>query len=172
MVLAIPPGIPANASWRTYYLPTMANPAVPSIATDLGGASAIDITNILVKGGMGLDVAVEKWKDERFGTTDVFEQNGATTWSVQEITYVIDPQTPTSATNKLYAAVKDGGSGYLVVRMGMSADAALAASQKVWVAPVSFAPAVPLPPEANTMSRAKQSVSVTGTVYREVSLAA
>lgn len=172
MVLAIPPGIPANASWRTFYVPTMANPAVPSIATDLNGASAIDITNILVKGGFSFDVSVEKWKDERFGTTDVFEQNGSTTWSVQEITYVFDPQAPTSATNKLYAAVKDGGTGYLVTRMGVSADAALAVAQKVWVTPVSFAPAVPLPPEANTMSRAKQSVSVTGTVYREVALAA
>ena len=77
----------------------MANPAVPSIATDLNGASSIDITNILVKGGLSFDVAVDKWKDERFGTTDVFEQNGSTTWGVQEITYVFDPQTPASATN-------------------------------------------------------------------------
>jgi hypothetical protein len=85
--------------------------------------------------------------------------------------YVFDPQTPASATNKLYAAVGAGGNGYLIIRPGMDANTAPATAQKVWVIPVSFAPAVPLPPEANSITRAKQSVSVTNTVQRDVAIA-
>lgn len=170
--LTPPLGIPADGSWRVWYVPTMAAPAAPSVATDIGNAASVDASCLLTKSGIGLDVSVEKYKDERLCTVQVFEQNGVVTYSVNDLEYVIDPQTPTSATNKLYAAVGAGGSGYLIIRPGMDAGTAPAAAQKVWVLPVSFAPAVPLPPEANTVTRAKQSVSVTGTVQRDVALVA
>ena len=173
MPLTVPPGIPSDGTWRVWMVPTMANPAQPSIATDIGNAGTVDSSCLLTKSGFGLDVAVEKFKDERLCTIQVFEQNGQETWSINDIEYVIDPQTPASATNKLYAAVGAGATGkYLIIRFGMAADTAPTAAQKVWVIPVSFSSAVPLPPEANTMTRAKQSVTITGVIQRDVALVA
>lgn len=172
--LPVPPGIPSNASWRVWYVPTMANPAAPSIATDIGNAATVDASCLLVKdSGIGLGVDVEKFTDDRLCSVQVFEQNGNVTYKVDDLTYVADPQTPTSATNKLYAAVGAGtAGGYLVIRWGVAADTAPATTQRVWVIPVSFSPAVPLPPESNSMTRARQALSITGVVQRDVLLAA
>lgn len=170
MPLPVPPGIPSDGSWRVWVVMAMAAPGAPSIATDIGAGSTVDATCLLTKTGIGLDVSVEKYTDERLCSVQVFEQNGSSTYTVNDLEYVVDPQTPASATNKLYAAVGAGGSGYLVIRVGMPADTTPAAGQKVWVLPVAFAPSVFLPPEANTQTRAKQAVSVTGTVQRDVAL--
>lgn len=172
MPLTPPAGIPADGSWRVWYVPTMADPAAPDLSTDIMGASTVDASCLFTKQGIGLDVAVEKYKDERLCTIQVFEQNGNVTYSISDLIYVADPQTPASDTNELYAAVAEGGDGYLVIRWGMAAETAPAAAQKVWVLPVSFAPSVPLPPEANTMTRVKQPISITGTVQRDVALVA
>lgn len=172
MTLPVPAGIPSQASWRVWFVPTMAAPATPSIATDIGNAGTVDASNIITLGGISMDLSVEKWKDERLATAFVYEQLGNATYTFGDITYVFDPQTPASATNKLYAAVGSGTTGYLIIRFGMSADTAPVAAQKVWVVPVAFSPAVPLPPEANTMTRAKQAVSVTNTIQRDVALVA
>lgn len=174
MPLTVPAGIPSNASWRVWYVPTMANPATPSIATDIGNVATVDASCLLVKdGGIGLGVDVEKFTDERLCSVQTFEQNGNVTYKVDDLTYVADPQTPASATNKLYAAVGAGtAGGYLIIRWGVLADVTPATTQKVWVVPVAFSPAVPLPPESNSMTRARQSLSVTGVVQRDVALTA
>jgi hypothetical protein len=173
MALTVPPGIPSDGTWRVWFVPTMATPASPSIATDIGNAGTVDGSCLLTKSGFGLDASVEKFKDERLCTIQVFEQNGQVTYSINDIEYVIDPQTPASATNKLYAMTGAGlASAFIIIRFGMAADTAPVAAQKVWVIPVAFAPAVPLPPEANTMTRAKQSVTVTGVIQRDVALVA
>ena len=170
MTLAVPPGIPSQASWRVYLRGRYRRSRCSDvIATEINAASSVDASNLITLGGIGMDVSVDKWKDERLATQFVYEQLGNTTYTFSDITYVFDPQTPTSATNKLYAAIGTGAiNKYLVIRFGMSADTALAVAQKVWVVPVSFSPAVVLPPEVNTMTRAKQAVSVTNTIQRDV----
>lgn len=173
MPALIPPlGIPSNGSWRVWYVPTVAAPGAPSIASDIGNVATVDASCLLTKTGIGIDVAVEKYKDERLCTIQVFEQNGSVTYSVKDLEYVIDPQVTASATNKLYAAIGPGGSGFFIIRPGMPAETVPAAAQKVWVIPVAFAPSVIMTPEANTMTRATQSVSVTGAVQRDVALVA
>ena len=171
--LTVPPGIKSDGSWKVAFVTTLADPAAPKLATEVNAAGSVDGSCLLTKGGIGLDNSVEKFKDERLCTIDVFEQIGSVTWTVSDITFVIDPQTPTSATNKLYALVKDGWTGYLVIRMGKDSKTDfVAATDKVWVVPVYIAPAVPIAPEANTMLRAKCAVAVTAEIQRDVALAA
>lgn len=175
MPLTVPAGIPSNASWRVWFVPTMteAQQAAPSLATNINGASTVDASCLIVKdSGIGMGVDVEKFKDERLCSVQSFEQNGNTTYTMDDITYIADPQTPASAANKLYAAVGAGANGFLVIRWGMPADTTAAVGQKVWTVPVSFAPAIPLPPESNSLTRARQSLSVTGVVQRDVAVVA
>lgn len=173
MPLSPPAGIPADGSWRVWFVPSMSNPATPSLATDLNGSTTVDGSCLLTKDGISPDVSVDKYKDERLCTINVFEQNGAVTYSLGDLTYIADPQgSAGSAANKLYALVGAGWSGYMVVRWGMAADVAPATAQKVWVFPVSLAPSVPLPPAANTMTRVKQPASIIGAVQRDVAIAA
>ena len=47
----VPPGIPSLGSLRAWYVPAMANPAAPSIASDLGAAGAVELTCLCAKGG-------------------------------------------------------------------------------------------------------------------------
>lgn len=173
MPTSVPTGIPSDGSWKVAFVSTIADPAAPKLATEVNATGSVDASCLLTKGGIGFDNSYEKFKDERLCTVQVFEQNGAVTWSVNDLQFVIDPQTPTSPTNKLYALVLNGWNGFLVVRMGISVDSPWSATtDKVWVVPVSVGIPVPYPPEANTMLRAKASVSVTGVIQREVALAA
>lgn len=172
MPTSVPPGILSDGSWKVSFVSTIADPAAPKIATEINAVGSVAAECLLTKGGIGLDNSYEKFKDERLCTIQAYEQNGTVTFSVNDLNFVIDPQTPTSATNKLYALILNGWNGYLVVRMGKSSDVAFATTDKVWVIPVSVGIPVPLPPEANSMLRAKASVTVTGQVNREVAPAA
>lgn len=169
MPLVVPPGIPSDGSWKASFVTTLASPAAPKIATEIKAAGSVAAECLLTKGGFGLDNSYEKFKDERLCTIQVFEQNGSLTWSINDLNFVIDPQTPTSATNKLYALVLNGWTGYIVLRMGKASDVDWAVTDKVWVIPVQVGIPVPLPPEANSTLRAKASVTVVGEVLREIS---
>ena len=169
MALDVPAGVRSDGSWKVAFVSTLADTAAPKIATEIKAAGSVDGSCLLTKGGIGLDNAVEKFKDERLCTIDVFEQIGSTTWTVNDLEFVIDPQSDASAANKLYALVRDGWNGFLVIRMGKASDVEWAPEDKVWVVPVAVGQAVPLPPEANTMLRAKASVTVTGSIAKDVS---
>lgn len=168
----VPPGIPSDGSWSVWFVPTIATTTAPKIATEINAAGSVDGSCLLVKGGIGLENSYEKYKDERLCTVQVFEMNGTLTWSVSDLEFVIDPQNASSPTNKLYALVTAAGDsgwdGYIVIRMGVPVDTALTTTHKVWVIPVNIGAPVPLPPEANSMLRAKSSVAVTGSVRRDV----
>jgi hypothetical protein len=88
--------------------------------------------------------------------------------------YVFDPQDPTN-TNLANAAYKEltmGRKGYLVYRMGMAFDTALASTQKVWIDTVTMGAQLPLPPEANGKFKITQEVITSGNRVRDVTVAA
>lgn len=172
MALVVPPGIPSDGSWKVSFVSTIADPTMTKIATEINAAGSVAAECLLTKGGIGIDNSYEKFKDERLCTIAVFEQNGSLTWTINDLNFVMDPQTPTSPTNKLYALVKDGWTGFLVIRMGKASDVAWAVADKVWVVPVQVGIPTPFAPEANSTLRAKAAVVVIGTVQREVGLAA
>ena len=167
--LIVPTAVRSDGSWKVAFVSTLADPDAPQIATEIKAAGSVDGSCLLTKGGIGLDNSVEKFKDERLCTIDVFEQNGSVTWSHQDLEFVIDPQNPSSPANKLYALARDGFKGFEILRMGISAAEDWSTTDKLWIVPIEISPLVPLPPEANTMLRAKASVSVTGSIRKDVS---
>src|SRR5690606_9587754 len=97
---------------------------------------------------------------------------GTITWSIGALRYAWDPQGLYAATHDAYPALTPESTGYLVVRWGRDAGAALASGAVVNAFSVTLAEQVPQPPEANSELYVTQVPKVTGSVYRDVTVAA
>ena len=168
MPTTVPPGFVADASLRVWVVTTIADTAAPT-AAEINAGTTIDATCYLTN-GFSPDAAVATISDDRLCLAQILEDKGATTWSISELEYVYDVQTPASVSNKLYAGLPENASVYIVARYGMNVDTAAAATQKVDVFPVKMGPPVKLPPERNTKGRVKQKPFVNGVVQRDVAL--
>ena len=168
MPTTVPPGFVADASLRVWVVTTIANTAAPT-AAEINAGTTIDATCYLTN-GFAPDAAVATSSDDRLCLAQILEDKGATTWSISELEYVFDVQTPASVSNKLYAGLPENASVYIVARYGMNVDTAAAAGQTVDVFPVKMGPPVKLPPERNTKGRVKQKPFVNGVVQRDVAL--
>ena len=168
MPTTVPPGFVADASLRVWVVTTIANTAAPT-AAEINAGTTIDATCYLTN-GFAPDAAVATISDDRLCLAQILEDKGATTWSISELEYVYDVQTPASVSNKLYAGLPENASVYIVARYGMNVDTAAAAGLAVDVFPVKMGPPVKLPPERNTKGRVKQKPFVNGVVQRDVAL--
>ena len=127
------------------FVPTIANVASP-LATELGAASAIDITNIVFNDGAPTPSQSTNLvsQNRRFGDTTESQFVGTTTYAGGEMTYALDPQAASgSAGKKVWEALGAGVSGYLVRRQGVSKATAPTTGQFVDVYPVEFGPSMP-----------------------------
>lgn len=171
MPTTVPPGFVADASLRVWIVMSLANPAAPSLATEINAASTIDATCYLTN-GFSPDASVATISDDRLCLKQLLEDKGVSTWSIEELNYIYDVQNAASVSNKLYAGLPENASVFIVARYGLDVDTAAAAGQKVDVFPVKMGPPVKLPPERNTKGRVKQKPFVNGVVQRDVAIAA
>lgn len=165
MPLTIPPGVDAAGRRNAIFTPT----STLSVAT-LTGATSVELICYLTKGSLGVSASQERGKDERECTTQVFEVLGNTTWSVDDLEYVWEPQAAAlAATNKAYDTLKKGTTGFLTIRFGLANDAALVAAQKVWQFPITVSDQVPKKPDGAAAEKLKivQAVVVTGNVVQD-----
>lgn len=170
MPLTIPPGVDAEARINAIFAPTNSL----SVAT-LNGATAVELTCYLTKGTLGISAETETGTDERECTAQVFEVLGKTTWTVNDLEYVWEPQAaPSSPTNKAYDTLKKGTTGFLILRFGKDVDTAPAVGDKVWQIPVTLGEQAPKPREGNAAEKLKivQNVVVRGNVVKDAVLIA
>ena len=173
MPATVPPGFISDASLRVWWVPlaNLTNPATVSVASALNAATSLDITCYLT-GDFAPDASVATITDDRVCLKQILEDVGAVTWSVDEMQYIYDVQNPASVSNKAYAAMVGGSSGYYVARYGMDYDTAPAASQKGDVIPVKLGPQIKLPVTRNTKGKVKQKPFVNGPVLQDVAFVA
>ena len=151
MVLTIPPGVDAAARRNAIFVPTDSL----SVAV-LGGATAVELMCYVTKGTFGVSADTERGTDERECSEQVAEVLGNTTWTLNDLDYVWEPQaTAASPTNKAYDTLKKGTTGFIVVRYGLKVDEALAAGQKVDQFPVTLGEQVPKTPENSAGEKLK-----------------
>lgn len=170
MPLTIPPGVDAEARINAIFSPTNS-----LSAASLSGATAVELTCYLTKGTLGMSADTETGTDERECTSQVFEVLGKTTWTVNDLEYVWEPQAaPSSPTNKAYNTLKKGTTGFLVLRFGKDVDTAPAVGDKVWQIPVTLGEQVPKQREGNAAEKLKitQKVVVSGNVVQDAVLIA
>lgn len=170
----VPTGIPSVGYWTAKLVTTIADTNAPQLATEINAASSVAAECIFGKSWGGPSATYDKVKTERFCTIQSYERLGRITYSIDDFVFAVDPQenVGNAALNKVWALVKDGWTGYLVLRVGKSVDTAAAVSDKVWVFPVQVGVAVPVVGADNEDQMARCAVAVISEVARNVSLAA
>ena len=165
MPLTIPPGVDAAGRRNAIFTPTQ----TLSVAT-LTGATSVELICYLTKGTLGVAAATERGTDDRECATQTFEVLGNTTWTVNDLEYVWEPQAAAlAANNKAYETLVQGTTGFLTIRFGITNDTALAVGQKVWQFPVTLGAQVPRTPEGSAGEKLKivQAVVVTNNVVKD-----
>lgn len=154
------PSTPADGNVKIAFVPTLADPAAPTVA-ELTGAGVIDLSCYLTADGWtpGLDEQVVA--DDRLCSVQTFEQPGRSSRTLS-IKYVENPGSATD--NKAFDTLAPGTSGFLVERRGAAQATAFAASDVANVWPGTAGQYDPQPPEANSVLKVSQKWFVTGTV--------
>ena len=158
MALIIPPGVDSDGADLVVWVPTLANPAAPTVA-ELSAASAVSIACYLT-GTFEPTAETETNEDKRYCSSDTSETPGKTTWSITDLEYIGDPQNPESTSNKAATALVEDASGYIVRRMGkdIEANPAIVAGDFVEVYSVTLGKQVFLPGESGQKVRVRQKV--------------
>jgi hypothetical protein len=157
------PSTPADGNVSVILVPAIANSAAPTVA-ELTAVGVVDISCYLTADGYtpGLDEQVVS--DERLCSTQVFEQPGRHTRTLETI-YIDNTNAPSAATdNKAKDTLVPGSTHFLVVRRGIAFDTTYAAGQDVWVTPIKCGQYMDRPPEANSVLTTAQKQFVTGAV--------
>lgn len=166
----IPPGVDSEGRRKIFWTPT----ATSSLASVTGG-TAIELTCYLTKNTFGESAETERGTDERECTIVVYETLGKTTFTLENLEYVWDPQaTAADPNNKAYDTLKPRTPGFITVVYGLPYDADPAVGDKFDQFPVTVAEQVRKTPEGNAGEKLKitQEIVITGEPVRDGTLAA
>jgi hypothetical protein len=155
------PSTPADGNVSVLVVPTIADPAAPTVA-ELTGASVVDISCYLTSDGYSPSLDEQVISDERLCSTQTFERPGRVTRSLDTI-YIDNTNSPNEATdNKAKETLVPRSEHFLVVRRGIPFDTAYAANQEVRVTPIQCGEYNEQPPEANSVLKIAQKQFITG----------
>lgn len=172
MSQVIPQGVIGNGMVKVTFCPTIADPAAPSIGTDLGATGAIELSCYLTPDGFGASSQEQTVSSPRLCSKQVFERRGTVQWSIDDLKYVYDTQNAGADVQKAYEALVPGATGFLVVGWGKDAEDAWAAADVVDVYPVELGERRKQPPEQNAELLVLQKPYVIGDREEDVSLVA
>ena len=154
-------GTPADGMGLVLWVPTIANPAAPTVA-ELSAGTVKQLTYELVPDGFRHNTTENVITSGRYMLKQVLESAGTVTDTL-ELQYVTGSDAMTALT--------DGAAGFIVHRLGVANETAVTAAQKVDVIPVKAGIQRKVPPTANTELQRVQKMYITGTVQRDVAVA-
>ena len=170
MALTIPAGVDAEGALTVIWTPT------PTLSiAELEGPTAVDLTCYMTKGTWGEAAEIERGTDERECSKQVYETLGKTTWTLNALDYVYDPQAaPADPDNKAYETLAPRTPGYFTVRLGVDIEDPLTVGEKVDQFPATVGEQVRKQREGNAGEKLKitQEVVITGEVLRDQALIA
>src|SRR6059058_1652236 len=121
MTLYAVEGVSTQGNETVIFVPTLANPSAPKL-TEVGAGvtTALNLGYALRGFAPASDQGTSD--DIRLASTQTFENPGRVKKTIDDLTYVYDPQAATAAPmNKHYDTLKLGVKGYLVDRRGVPA---------------------------------------------------
>jgi hypothetical protein len=138
MTLYAVEGVSTQGNETVIFVPALANPSAPKLTeVGTGVTTALNLGYALRGFSPSSDQGTSD--DIRLASTQTYENPGRVKKSLDDITYVYDPQAATgSASNKHYEILKAGVKGFLIDRRGISAQTAPAVGDKVDIYPVQF----------------------------------
>lgn len=127
-----PEGVSTLGKETVIWVPDLADPNAPTV-TELTGASAINLS--FAARGFSPTGDQPATQDIRLGTKVAGEAAGRASQSIDDITYVYDPQLVGATTPnpevKHYDSMEPGMLGYLVDRRGLDAETVAVAADQV-----------------------------------------
>lgn len=174
MTVVFPDGVFTAGRERVTFVPALADMSAPSVATELTGASAVDIGCYLIKGQWNPTAEQATGTDERVCSAQAGTVLGQTTYSIENMQYVYDPQgTADAADNKAYDTLKEGTKGFIIDRRGPLSDDPYAAAQKVDVYQVECGVQVrvPISTDAGDKFKIQQTLAVSPNVVQDAVIA-
>lgn len=136
MTLYVVDGVSSQGNETVIFVPALASVTAPTVV-ELTGASALNLGYALRGFAPASDQGTSD--DIRLASTQTFENPGRVKKTIDDLTYVYDPQAAAAAPmNKHYDALKLGVKGYLVDRRGVPATTAVTIGQKVDIYPIQL----------------------------------
>lgn len=129
-----PAGVPALGRTKVAWVPAIAG-AIPT-TTELGAAGATNLSFYIPGGQFPIVGNQNTGTDVRLGSVQVFGRLGQETFTLPDIQYVTDVQTPGTTTPAAY--MTDGSTGFLVVRYGILATTDWTIADKIDWFPVTL----------------------------------
>lgn len=166
--MTLPVSVPSDGTLRLDFVPTIANPAAPTVA-ELTAVAAQQIDGYVTGEGWQPSGEQATVTDTRVASTQDFEQPGRKTKSLT-LVYVHNPTSPTD--NEAYTTLAEGTTGFIVARYGKPRTTAYAASDKVDVWPVTCGEPMKNFNGANSVHTVTQRLFVTGEVQIDATVAA
>ena len=156
-------GAAADGRGIVLWVPTIANPAAPTVA-ELNAGTVKRITYGLTPDGFDWQTSIATITTGRYTLAQALELDGIVTDTL-EVKWVYNRTTPT-ANEVLFGA--PGLSGNIVVILGYTNDTVITASTKInGILPVTTSIPREVPPTANSELAKIQKLNVVGKVYRE-----
>jgi len=135
----------ADGNVKATYVPTLADISAPLAATELEAGTALDLECLITADGLNISVDEAVVSLPALCETFDAESPGRAKYAI-DLTFFRHVAT---ADDKAWTTIKRSVSGYLVIRYGVAATTAYAASDKLLVFPVTFGERKPNPTTAN-----------------------
>lgn len=157
------PSTPADGNTLVLLVSTFADPAAAKLTET---ASSVDISCYLTASGWKPSLAEQVTQDERMCSTEIFEQPGRSTNSL-EIEYIDNTNSENDAMfNVAKETLVPHAPQFVLIRTGKPYATPLAVGDKVKIYPIKPGQYNELPPEANSVLKIGQKLFVTGPVVR------
>lgn len=166
----VPTSIPADGSLKVLAVPTVADPAEPTI-TELTALTVVDLSCYLTADGWAPSTDEQVSTDDRLCSRQTLERRGRFTDSLM-VTYVYQAQAPDAADNKAQATLRAGELLFLAARWGMDYEPAVEVGDIVDMYVIECGIQQKMPPEANGRQKITQKLFIRGLTKRDVAIVA
>lgn len=162
----VQPGVAADGNGLVLFVPAIADPSAPTVA-ELTASGVEALTYGLAPDGFDHQTTVATITTGRYTLAQALELDGVITDTL-EVKYVWEG----TSSDVVRTILAPGTEGFIVKRLAVANDEAIAAGQLVTVIPVKASIQRDVPPAANTELMKIQKLNVTGAVERDVAVVA
>lgn len=143
MTIVFPEGVRVRGKTSLKWVPVIATPTAPALATEINAAGSLDISCYVYADSW--NPALEQNKGEaplRLCTNVTIDQFGNVKYTLPDLSYIVDPQAVAASDGiKAFETLVPDTTGYFVERLGLNAQtSAFAVGQFVNVWPVQLGP--------------------------------
>lgn len=156
-----------DGNTKATFVPNIASISAPTVA-ELTDAGVVALENTVTDDGLNISFDEGTIAGNVLASTQDFESPGRSKASI-ELTYYRDSS---AGADRMWSVMTRGTAGFLVVRRGVAAATAYAASQKVEVYEVTCGERKPLAPERESYEKVNLKLYASGTYSVESTVAA